>query len=55
MYEPEAVDTLVGLIRSGLLDLSHYAVTEFPLSEINHAITHAAENSGPFKLTVVRP
>ena len=55
MYEPEAVDTLVGLIRSGLLDLSHYAVTEFPLSEINHAITHAAKNSGPFKLTVVRP
>lgn len=55
MYEPEAVDTLMGLIRSGLLDLSHYAVTEFPLSEINHAITHAAENSGPFKLTVVRP
>lgn len=55
MYEPETVDTLVGLIRSGLLDLSHYAVTEFPLSEINHAITHAAENSGPFKLTVVRP
>lgn len=55
MYEPEAVDTLVGLIRSGLLDLSHYAVTEFPLSEINHAVTHAAENSGPFKLTVVRP
>lgn len=45
MYEPEAVYTLVGLIRAGLLDLSHYAVTEFTLSEINHAITHAAENS----------
>lgn len=55
MYEPEAVYTLVGLIRSGMLDLSHYAVTEFALSEINHAVTHAAENSGPFKLTVVRP
>lgn len=55
MYEHEAVYTLVGLIRAGLLDLSHYAVTEFTLSEINHAIIHAAENSGPFKLTVVRP
>jgi len=55
MYEPQAIYTLVGLIRSGLLDLSHYAITEFPLREINHAITHAAENSGPFKMTVVRP
>ncbi|MBD9553038.1 zinc-binding dehydrogenase [Pantoea sp. PNT01] len=55
MYEPQAVYTLVGLIRAGLLDLSHYAVTEFALGDINRAITHAAENSGPFKLTVIRP
>ena len=55
MYEPQAVYMLVGLIRAGLLDLSHYAVTEFALSDINRAITHAAENSGPFKLTVIRP
>jgi alcohol dehydrogenase len=27
MYEPQAVYTLVGLIRAGLLDLSHYSVT----------------------------
>ncbi|WP_162286946.1 zinc-binding dehydrogenase [Pantoea stewartii] len=55
MYEPSAVNTLTGLIRAGLLDLSHYDVTEFSLEEVNHAVSHAAENSGPFKLTVVRP
>lgn len=55
MYEPQAIYTLVGMVRSGLLDLSHYAVTEFALNEINTAVRHAAENSGPFKLTVVRP
>jgi alcohol dehydrogenase len=55
MYEPQAVYTLVGMVRSGLLDLSHYAVTAFALNEINTAVSHAAENSGPFRLTVVRP
>ena len=54
-YEPQAVYTLVGMVRSGLLDLSHYAVTAFALNEINTAVSHAAENSGPFRLTVVRP
>ncbi|MBV8398675.1 MAG: zinc-binding alcohol dehydrogenase family protein [Acetobacteraceae bacterium] len=55
MYEPEAVTGMVGLIRGGLLDLDHYAVTEFDLDDANAAVTHAAANAGPFKLTVVRP
>ncbi|WP_338671277.1 zinc-binding dehydrogenase (plasmid) [Pantoea dispersa] len=55
MYEPSAVPTLCGLIRAGLLDLSHYDVTEFPLERVNDSVAHAAKNSGPFKLTVVRP
>ncbi|CAO3427427.1 alcohol dehydrogenase catalytic domain-containing protein [Azospirillum endophyticum] len=55
MYQPDAVAGMVGLIRSGLLDLDHYAVTEFPLEHANEAVVHAAANSGPFKLTVLRP
>lgn len=55
MYEPQAVHTMVGMVRSGQLDLNHFAVTEFALEEVNRAVSHAAANSGPFKLTVVRP
>jgi alcohol dehydrogenase len=55
MYQPEAVAGMVGLIRGGLLDLDHYAVTEFTLEDANDAVAHAAVNTGPFKLTVVRP
>jgi alcohol dehydrogenase len=54
MYQPEAVTGMVGLIRSGLLDLDHYAVTEFVLEGANEAVAHAAANAGPFKLTVLR-
>ena len=32
MYEAAAVPGLVGLIRDGLLDLRHCAVTAFPLA-----------------------
>ena len=55
MYEPAAVPGLVGLIRGGLLDLGHWAVTAFPLAEANAAVTHAAAEAGPFKLTVLEP
>jgi alcohol dehydrogenase len=54
MYQPEAVTGMVGLIRGGLLDLDHYAITEFNLEQANEAVTHAAANPGPFKLTVLR-
>ena len=55
MYEPAAVPGLVGLIRGGLLDLRHWAVTAFPLAEANAAVAHAAAEAGPFKLTVLEP
>jgi len=55
MYEPAAVAGLVGLIRGGLLDLGHWAVTAFPLAEANAAVTHAASEAGPFRLTVLEP
>ncbi len=55
MYDPDAAPGLVGLIRSGLLDLGHWTVTAFPLAEVNAAVEHAAAEAGPFKLTVLQP
>ena len=55
MYPREAVAGMVGLIRAGLLDISHFAVTEFALDEANAAVAHASANAGPFKLTVLKP
>jgi alcohol dehydrogenase len=45
----------VSLVRGGLLDLGHWAVTAFPLTGANDAVAHAAVNAGPFKLTVLKP
>jgi alcohol dehydrogenase len=55
MYDSAAVPGLVGLIRGGLLHLGQWAVTEFPLADVNEAVTHAASEAGPFKLTVINP
>ena len=55
MYTPDVAVRLVSLIRSGLLRLSEFDVTAFALADINAAVTHAAEVSGAFKLTVIRP
>ena len=55
MYPPEANVRLVGLVRSGLLDLGGFDVTEFDLDGANEAVAHAAANGGPFKMTVIRP
>jgi NADPH:quinone reductase-like Zn-dependent oxidoreductase len=55
MYPPNATTKLVGLIRSGLLRLDHTEITTFDLDHANDAVMHAAENSGPFKMTVIEP
>lgn len=55
MYPPEAAGRLAGLVRSGLLDLSQFDVTDLSLDDANGAVAHAAAVSGPFKLTVIRP
>ena len=55
MYPREAVASMVGLVRAGLLDLGNFAVTEFTLEDANEAVTHAAANAGPFRLTVLKP
>ncbi len=55
MYRADAAVRLAALIRSGLLKLDGHEITEFGLSDANEAVAHAAANSGPFKLTVLRP
>ena len=55
MYPREAIVRLVGLIRSGLLDLRHFEITDFDLADANQAVAHAAANGGAFKLAVLRP
>lgn len=55
MYDTAAIPGLVGLVRSGLLNLDHWAVSAFPLAEANQAVAYAADNAGPFKLTVLKP
>ena len=44
-----------GMVRSGQIRLDGFAVTEFPLEQVNEAVAHAAAKAGPFKMTVVRP
>jgi alcohol dehydrogenase len=53
MYPREAIPRMIRLVRSGQISLGE--VTEFPLDQVNDAVGHAAANSGPFKMTVVRP
>nr|WP_244522038.1 hypothetical protein [Bradyrhizobium embrapense] len=55
MYPPEATFGLVNLARAGLLRLDQFEVTTFDLDHANHAVAHAAANSGPFKMTVLEP
>ncbi len=55
MYPPEAAASLVALIRSGLLSLDHFETTTFDLDHANEAVTHAAADGGPFKMTVILP
>jgi NADPH:quinone reductase-like Zn-dependent oxidoreductase len=55
MYPPEAASSLIALIRSGLLALDQFETTLFDLDHANEAVTHAAQNGGPFKMTVILP
>lgn len=55
MYPPEANLGLIRLVRSGLLDLGHFAVADFDLDHANDAVAHAAAHGGPFTMTVIRP
>jgi alcohol dehydrogenase len=53
MYPHDAVFRMVAMIRSGLIDLEHFAITSFGLARIDEAVDHAAENATPFLMTVL--
>ena len=55
MCPREANVGMIRLVRSGLIDLSHFEVTEFGLDDANAAVDHAAAHGGPFRMTVLRP
>ncbi len=55
MYGREAPPRLVQMVRSGLIDLSVFRLTEFPLSRAQEAVDHAAVHAAPLNLTVLRP
>jgi alcohol dehydrogenase len=55
MYPREAVARMVRLVRSGLIDLAQFELSEFALDHVNDAIAHAAATAGPLRLTVLRP
>ena len=55
MYPRDAIPRMVGMVRSGLIDLAQFDMTEFALDDANAAVAHAAANAGPFQLTVLRP
>jgi alcohol dehydrogenase len=55
MFPRDATARMVGLIRTGQIRLEDFEVAEFALDDVNEAVTFAAANTGPFKITVVRP
>jgi hypothetical protein len=55
MCPPGATGRSVGLIRAGLLRVDQFATTTFDLDQVNEAVVQAAENAGPFMMTVIKP
>ncbi|HEY6981111.1 zinc-binding dehydrogenase [Reyranella sp.] len=55
MYARDAIARMVGLIRAGLVKLDDFHFTTFGLDDANEAVAHAADNAGPFRMTVIRP
>ena len=55
MYPREAVPAMVRMVRTGMIDLAAFDLTEFGLDDVNEAIADAAAHAGPHRLTVLRP
>ena len=49
MYPREATQRMVGLIRSGLVRLEEFAVTEFPLAKVNEAVAPRGRQHRPLQ------
>jgi alcohol dehydrogenase len=55
LYPREAVAQMIRLVRSGLIHLAQFDLTEFGMDSVNEAVHYAAANAGPLRLTVLRP
>lgn len=55
MYPREAVPAMVRMVRTGMIELAAFDLTEFGLDDVNEAIADAAAHVGPHRLTVLRP
>ncbi len=55
MYSRDVIPRLIQLVQTGQIDLNRYDITEFALNDAVAAVDHAATNSGPLRLTVLRP
>ena len=55
MYRKEAIPRMIQMIRSGLIDLGQFEMTEFGLEDANNAVAHASAHAGPRDITVLRP
>jgi alcohol dehydrogenase len=55
MYPRDAVPRMISMIRAGLVSLDEFEITEFPLSEVEAAMAHAASHAGPLQQTVLLP
>ena len=55
MYPRWAPGKMVSMIRAGLIDLDGFAASTFPLERVVEAVAHAAQDAGPFRMTVLRP
>lgn len=55
MYPRHAVQTMIGMVRAGLVDLDRFELTTFALDDIADAVRHAAEHGGPYRSTLLLP
>ena len=55
MFPRHACGRLIALVKSGLLSLEQFQVTDFDLDHANDAVAYAAANGGPFKIIVIKP
>ena len=55
MYPLQAVPQMIALMRAGLVRREEFTFTSFPLARANEAVTHAAANAGPFRMTLIEP
>lgn len=55
MYPREANAQIIAMVKAGLVKLDTFDYKEFSLDEANKAVEYAAEQGGPFRMSIIRP